>query len=146
MLNNQNTPWAEKYRASCFSEIKGQDLAIDEVRRFFREFPKKKAVVFHGPAGVGKTSMAYAIAFEMDAEILELNASDLRNRQKIAEIIGPASLQKSLFRKNKIMLVDEVDGISARMDRGGLGELLRILEESRFPVIISVRASQNYRP
>lgn len=137
MINNENIPWCEKHRAICFADVKGQDLAIDKLKMFLRGFPKKKAVVLHGPPGVGKTSLAYAIAYEMDAEILELNASDFRNKQKIAEIIGPATTQGSLFKKNKIILVDEVDGISARKDRGGLGELLTLVDKSSFPVIVT---------
>jgi replication factor C large subunit len=132
----ETTPWCEKYRASCFADVKGQDLAIDKVKVFLRSFPQKKTAVLYGPAGTGKTSLAYAIAFETEAEILELNASDLRNKQKIAEIIRPASQQKSLFRKNKIILVDEIDGISAS-DRGGLPELLSIIEKTNFPVIVT---------
>jgi len=132
----ENTPWCEKYRASCFADVKGQELAIDKVKIFLRNFPAKKAIVLHGGPGTGKTSLAYAIASELDAEILELNASDLRNKKKVAEIVGPASRQKSLFKKNKILLIDEVDGISAR-DRGGLGELLTIMQVSAFPVIIT---------
>ena len=137
MINQQNIPWCEKYRAKCFADVRGQELAIDKVKIFLKSFPKKKAVVLHGPAGVGKTSLAYAIASEIDAEILELNASDFRNKMNIAGIIGPASQQMSLFRKNKIILVDEVDGISAMKDRGGLGELLGLLEKSSFPIILT---------
>jgi len=137
MINKENIPWCEKYRAKCFADVRGQDLAIDRIKVFLKSFPRKRAVVLHGPAGVGKTSLAYAIAFEMDAEILELNASDLRNKEKIYEIIGPASRQKSLFGKGKIILVDEVDGIAAVKDRGGLGELLVLLERSAFPVIVT---------
>ncbi len=136
MINQENMPWCEKHRASCFADVKGQELAIDKVKLFLRSFPKKKSVILYGGPGTGKTSLAYAIAFEMDAEILELNASDLRDKQKIAEIIGPASQQRSLFRKNKIILVDEVDGISGS-DRGGLGELLVVIEKTAFPVIIT---------
>lgn len=136
MINRENIPWSEKHRAVKFEDIKGQELAIDKVRLFLKNFPKKKAVLLHGQAGVGKTSLAYAIAFETDAEILELNASDLRNKKKIAEIIGNASQQKSLFSKNKIILVDEVDGISTT-DRGGLAELLSLLEKSAFPIVIT---------
>ena len=137
MMNMENVPWCEKYRAKCFGDVRGQDLAIDKIKIFLKSFPKKRAVVLHGPAGVGKTSLAYAIAFENDAEILELNASDLRNKNKISEIIGPASRQKSLFGKGKIILVDEVDGIHSVKDRGGIGELLILLERSAFPVIIT---------
>jgi replication factor C large subunit len=137
MMNMDNVPWCEKYRAKCFADVRGQELAIDKVKLFLRSFPKKKAIALHGPPGVGKTSLAYAIAFENDSEILELNASDFRNKAKIAEIVGPASQQRSLFKKSKIILVDEVDGISAMKDRGGLGELLGLLEKSAFPIIIT---------
>ena len=137
MMNMDNVPWCEKYRAKCFDDIKGQDLAVDKVKIFMKSFPKKRAVALHGAPGVGKTSLAYAVASEMDAEVLELNASDFRNKAKIAEIVGPASQQKSLFKKNKIILIDEVDGISSMKDRGGIAELLILMEKSSFPVIIT---------
>lgn len=137
MRDTNFIPWCEKYRAKSFDDVRGQDLAIDKVRSFLRSFPAKKVIVLHGPPGVGKTSLAYAIASEVDAEILELNASDLRDKEKISEIIGPASRQKSLFKKHKIILVDEVDGVSAIRDRGGLGELLALVEKSVFPIIVT---------
>jgi len=126
-MNPENSPWCEKYRAECFNDVKGQELAIDKVKSFLRRFPEKKAVVLYGGPGVGKTSLAYAIAAELDAEILELNASDLRDKEKINEIIKPASEQMPLFKRNKVILIDEVDGISAR-DRGGLQALLDIID------------------
>jgi len=137
MMNMNNIPWCEKYRAKCFADVKGQELAVDKVKIFLRNFPKKKAIALHGPPGVGKTSLAYAIAFENDAEILELNASDFRNKAKINEIVGPASRQKSLFKKHKIILIDEADGVSAMKDRGGITELMALLEKSAFPIIVT---------
>ena len=137
MISQKNIPWTEKYRVKTFSEVRGQELAVDKIKLFLRNYPKKKSIILHGPPGIGKTSLAYSIASENDAEILELNASDLRNKAKISEIIGPASQQKSLFRKNKIILVDEVDGVSAVKDRGGLGELLVLIEKTAFPMIIT---------
>jgi len=136
-MNMDNIPWCEKYRPKGFEDIMGQDLAIDKIRAFLSNFPKKKAVALHGPPGVGKTSLAYVIASENDAEILELNASDFRNKAKIAEIVGPASQQKSLFQKSKIILIDEADGVSAMKDRGGISELISLLDESAFPIIIT---------
>ncbi len=136
MSNSDNLPWCEKYRAHCFNDIRGQELAIDKIKSFLRNFPAKKAVIIHGAPGTGKTSLAYAIAAEHDSEILELNASDLRNKEKIFQIIGPASQQRSLFKKSKIILIDEVDGISIK-DRGGLTELLALIEKSSFPLVIT---------
>jgi len=136
-MMNVNVPWCEKYRVHGIEDIKGQDLAVDKVKMFLKSFPKKKAIVLHGSPGVGKTSLAYAVSAEMGAEILELNASDFRNKAKISEIVGPASRQASLFGKGKIILIDEVDGISAMKDRGGLVTLLGLLSKSAFPIIIT---------
>lgn len=132
----KSTTWCEKYRANCFADVKGQDLSIEKVKLFLRQFPKRKSLILHGPPGTGKTSLAYALAAEMDLEVLELNASDLRDKEKIEQILGPASQQRSLFKQGKIILVDEVDGISAR-DRGGLPELMGVIELTSFPIIIT---------
>ncbi len=136
-MMNISVPWCEKYRVKGLDDIKGQDLAIDKVKFFLKSFPKKKAIILHGPPGVGKTSLAYAVGAEMGSEILELNASDFRNKAKILEIVGPASRQASLFGKGKIILIDEVDGVSAMKDRGGLVTLLGLLTKSAFPIIIT---------
>lgn len=141
----ENIPWVEKYRVKSFKDLRGQDLTINKVGEFLKNYPKKKALVLHGPPGIGKTSLSYAIASEIDAEVMELNASDLRNKSKILEIVGPASKQKSLFKKNKIILVDEVDGVSAVKDRGGLSELIRIIEDSSFPVIVTANDIWNQK-
>jgi len=76
-------PLIEKYRAKCFGDIKGQDLAVQEVRTFFKMFPRKKALILNRPVGTGKTSMVLAFAEEHGLELFELNASDLRNRTSL---------------------------------------------------------------
>lgn len=126
----------EKYRCECFADVKGQESAIDSLKSFFRNFPFKKALLLHGPSGTGKTSLAYALAQENNLEILELNASDLRDKEKLEQILKPATQQQSLFGKmGKIILVDEIDGIT--VDRGGLPELIALIEKTSFPIIIT---------
>ncbi len=138
------TNWAEKYRPHYLSEIKGQDMAVEKIREFLynaRIETRKgklqtKAIILHGPPGTGKTAIAHAAANESNSEIFELNASDLRNSEKLREILMPATRQQSLLKKGKIILVDEVDGISGA-DRGGLQELLRLIGSTSHPIIIT---------
>ncbi len=130
--------WAEKHRAEKFSDLRGHDSSVLEVKKFFSSFPNgRKAILLHGPAGVGKTSMAHIIKNELALEIFELNASDFRSRDNLLAKLKPASEQASLFKKGKVLLVDEVDGLSSTKDTGGLPELLNLIEETQFPIIIT---------
>ncbi len=131
-----NKTFIEKYRPKKYLDIIGQEKAIEEIKLFLQQFPKKKALILHGPAGTGKTSLVHAAASENNIEILELNASDLRNRQKLEEILKPATEQKSLFKKGKVLLMDEVDGVTGT-DRGGIPELVTIIQNTSFPIIMT---------
>lgn len=131
--------WTEKYRPKSFVEVEGQDQAVFLLKEFLKKFGRggsNKAVILYGPPGTGKTSLAFAAADANKAELFELNASDLRNREKLRGILRPATEQRSLLRENKVILVDEVDGIS-ETDRGGLLELLALVESSAYPLVIT---------
>ncbi len=133
---NSSISWTEKYRPKKLEEVKGQTYAVEKLKNFIQGNIRKKAIALHGPPGTGKTTLAQVLANELNSEIFELNASDLRNKQKMQEILKPALEQKSLIKENKIILVDEVDGILG-IDRGGLPELIRLLEKSKYPIIIT---------
>lgn len=128
--------FAEKYRAKTFTDIIGQQEAIITIKNFLAEFPAKRGLILYGPAGTGKTSLVHAAAHELNAEILELNASDLRNRLKLEEVLKPATLQQSLFKRKKILLMDEVDGVTGT-DIGGIPELVHIIEDTKHPIIMT---------
>jgi replication factor C large subunit len=136
-------PWVEKYRPQSFLDIKGQELALARIKKYVEDFnlgklmtKAKKSLVLHGSPGTGKTTLAMVMAKETNSEIFELNASDLRNKNKIKEILKPAMEQKSLTKKNKLILVDEADGIST-VDRGGITELVSIISQTTYPVVIT---------
>lgn len=123
----------EKYRPKKVSEVIGQPEGLRQLVQFLKG--KKKIGMVHGPIGSGKTSAIHAAAREIGFEVLELNAGDFRDKQKIREVIGSAVAQRSLFFKKKLIFIDEVDNLSSR-DYGGLAEINNILKSTSYPVIM----------
>jgi len=140
-------PFTIKYQPKKTKEIIGQDTSIRKLKEFVVNFKrqKKNAALIYGPSGVGKTISVHALANELDLEILEVNASDVRNADQINSLIGSAAKQMSLFSKGKIILVDEVDGLSGMKDRGGLLAITKLIEKSAFPMILTITNPWDYK-
>jgi len=132
-------PWTKKYAPHKISDIISQEKAVSDLKEFMKNFRKhaKKSALLFGPSGTGKTSSVYAIADEMNYEVVEVNASDFRNKAQIDSVLGNALKQKSLFANEKIILVDEIDGLAGTEDRGGLTELITLLEDPKFAVVMT---------
>lgn len=128
-----------KYAPKNSDQVFGQDKAVSELKDFINNYKTKrnKAALLLGPIGCGKTSSVYALAKEMNYDILELNSSDLRNAENISHFLGSALGQQSLFFTPKIVLIDEVDNISGTADRGCIPALLKAIEKSSFPVVLT---------
>jgi len=139
LLLMDSQPWTRKHQPKKTGDVVGQAGAIRSLREFMAGYKnsKKKVMLIYGPPGCGKTSSVYAAANEFGMEVLEINASDTRNQKAITETIGPALKQQSLFSRSKVILIDELDGISGTKDRGGVAALSRLLSESAFPVVIT---------
>ncbi|MBI2651192.1 replication factor C large subunit [Candidatus Woesearchaeota archaeon] len=132
-------PFTIKYRTRKINDIVGQDIAIKKLKNFVADFKRqrKNAAFVYGPSGVGKTASVHAIANELNLEILEVNASDVRNTEQINSLIGSAVFQRSLFFRSKIILLDEIDGISGAEDRGCLQAIAKLIEKNPFPIILT---------
>ncbi|MCX8194054.1 MAG: replication factor C large subunit [Candidatus Pacearchaeota archaeon] len=130
-------PFTEKYKPT-YDEIACSQESKSALKKFILEFQKqnKKAALLFGPSGCGKTSSVYALASQLNYEVIELNASDFRNKQNISEIIGKVSQQHSLFSRGKIVLIDELEGISGDKDKGGIPEVVRLIETTSWPIIL----------
>ncbi|MBT6941373.1 replication factor C large subunit [Candidatus Woesearchaeota archaeon] len=127
-------PWCEKYKAESI-----EDLAVDpsSLKKLMEIIDAKGVALIHGPTGSGKTSAIEMIAKEKDFELIEMNASDFRDSENIRRVIGGSLQQQSLFKRKKLILIDELNGISGREDRGGLLFLNKLLGKNKFPVIMT---------
>ncbi len=135
--------WVEKYRPRRLSEIVDLEDVKKRVVEWIKEWlsgriPEKRAILLVGPPGTGKTTLAHVIANEFGLEILELNASDVRTGERLRQVVGRAMHEASLFGfRGRLILLDEVDGIHAREDRGGLTAIIELVKESRWPIIMT---------
>src|SRR3989338_2481708 len=120
------------YAPENSDQVFGQQKAVSELRDFILNYKskKQKAALLHGPIGTGKTSSVYALAKELDYDLLELNSSDLRDEASMKSFLSSALGQQSLFFRPKIILIDEVDNISGREDRGCIPALVSEIESS----------------
>ncbi|RLG82291.1 MAG: replication factor C large subunit, partial [Thermoprotei archaeon] len=148
-MMSKRIPWIIKYRPKRLGDVVDQDKAKQEFIAWLKSWisgkPSKKATLLYGPAGCGKTSLVEAAANEYGFELVEMNASDFRRRQDIERIVGIAARQRSLFARGKIILLDEVDGISATADRGALDAILHLIEVSKHPIVMTANDPWNPR-
>ena len=116
-MNVEKSLWTEKYRPSDFSDIKGQKDIVKRVKAFVEQ-KNLPHLMFAGPAGVGKTSLALVIAKKLFKDLwhqnfLELNASDERGidiiRNKVKDFARTRAIGDVPF---KIIYLDECDALT----------------------------------
>ena len=113
----ESTIWTEKYRPSTFEEIKGQQEVVEKLKAFV-ETKNMPHLLFSGPAGVGKTTLALVVAKQLFGEnwrqnVLELNASDERGidvvRVKVKDFARTKAIGDVPF---KLIYLDESDALT----------------------------------
>ena len=156
--------WTVKYAPTATSMICGNKGQVEKLQAWLRAWPvnvkskfKKpgkegwgvfRAMILHGPPGIGKTTAAHLAAKLEGYDIRESNASDTRSK-KLVEIglkgvLDTTSLLGYFARDGKevdaekkrlVLIMDEVDGMSAG-DRGGVGALAAVCRKTNIPIIL----------
>ena len=114
---NESVIWTEKYRPVNFEEIKGQEEIVSKVKAFVEQ-KNLPHLMFAGPAGIGKSTLALVTAKQMFGSewrqnFLELNASDERGidvvRVKVKDFARTKAIGDVPF---KIIFLDECDALT----------------------------------
>jgi replication factor C large subunit len=129
--------WSEKYRPQNFMDLIGNEDARQLFVGWFEKWKKgTKPLLLVGPPGIGKTTLANLAGKNFGYDMISLNASDVRNKKNIQEILEPVLGNQTVLGKPMIF-VDEVDGVHGRSDYGGVEALINILKEPTIPIILA---------
>lgn len=168
--------WTTKYAPTQASQICGNKGQVLKIQKWLEAWPRnhkmafqmrgadgtgaERAIIIHGPPGIGKTTAAHLAAKLEGYDIIESNASDTRSKKLVESGLQDVLDNNSLLgffagdgkpvdpQKRKIVLImDEVDGMSAG-DRGGVGALAHLCKKTDIPMILicNDRKSQKMKP
>lgn len=133
--------WSEIYRpVKVLDMIGNEDERLMVMKWLSGWVVGSKPLLLIGPPGVGKTTLVHALARQLDYDLIEMNASDTRNRDQLEQLIIPILVNTSIFGKNILLFLDEVDGISGREDTGGIESIVRIMKQPTIPVIMAANS------
>ena len=106
--NRQNTPLASRVRPQTLDQFVGQThlLGTGKILRELIENDQVSSMIFWGPPGVGKTTLAEIIARQTQAKFLSFSAVDSSIR-KIKDIMKQAEGDREIGEQT-IVFVDEI--------------------------------------
>jgi replication factor C small subunit len=124
----------EKFRPTFIDDVVGQEEAVRIVMGLAARVPEGGVfphLLFHGPPGCGKTTLAYAVArsvlgFGWRDNFLELNASDERGIAMVQGRLKPLVNQAVAEAPFRIVFLDEADSLT----RDAQDALRRIIEQA----------------
>ncbi|MCI4345705.1 MAG: AAA family ATPase [Thermoplasmata archaeon] len=154
-------PLTERYRPDRLSGVVGNPRAVDALRRWADTWeigsgpPRLRAVLLEGAPGLGKTTAAWALARERGWSVVEMNASEARNKSAIEAVAGRASLSGGFtddgkFRRVReggrtLILLDEADCLSGRAVEGAARKApkrpLREFLQARYGTTVALAAA-----
>ena len=139
-ITNGAFVWAEKYRPAKLADVINQKHIVERVKAFVKD-RNVPNMLFAGPPGSGKTTVALAIAREVygkewRANVLEKNASDERGIDVIRGAVKDFARTKSMGAvPYKIILLDEADALTQEAQQALRRTMETYTSVSRFILI-----------
>ncbi len=129
-----------KYAPKKLADVVGNHDRIEQIRQWILHWisgKKRRPLLVWGPPGIGKTSLAYALSGEYDLDVIEMNASELRDKGRVEKLTAGTMLAGSLFGRTRLVLIDDVDMLAGRKDSGGSAAISKFLKENPCPILLT---------
>ncbi|MCP8309942.1 MAG: AAA family ATPase [Candidatus Methylarchaceae archaeon HK01M] len=130
--------WVERYGPKNIKDMVGNEETRISFLNWLKDWKKgSKPAILIGPPGTGKTTLVHLAADELGYNLIELNASDVRTKDKMTQKLGPTLSTHSLFNGKSLIFLDEVDGMYYRQDRGGIEFVQELIDSGRVPLVMA---------
>jgi replication factor C small subunit len=128
--------WTEKYRPKTLDEVIDQKHIVSRLRAWVKK-GSVPHMLFAGPAGVGKTTIALCLARELfgdrwKSNFQETNASDERGINVVRGRVKDFARMKSLGADFKIIFLDESDALTPEAQQALRRTMERFSDSCRF--------------
>lgn len=109
----QIAPLADRIRPTKVEEVVGQKHLLGKGKFLRRCIDAKRipSMIFHGPTGTGKTTLAKVIANEVSMEFYQLNAVT-SGVKDIRDVVGKAKESLTYHQKGNLLFIDEIHRFS----------------------------------
>jgi replication factor C small subunit len=107
MENSNHSLLVEKYRPNKLENYVGNENIKKSISSYLKQNDIQN-LIFYGPAGTGKTTLAKIIIKNLDCDSLYINASDERGIETIRDKVQSFASVAS-FKPIKIVILDEAD-------------------------------------
>tara|TARA_R100000908_G_scaffold62171_2_gene41135 strand:+ start:1449 stop:2363 length:915 start_codon:yes stop_codon:yes gene_type:complete len=107
MVRNDHTLLVEKYRSKTLDDYVGNEHIKKTINQYISQNDIQN-LIFYGPAGTGKTTLAKLIVNNLNCDHLYINASDERGIETIRDKVSGFASSAS-FKPLKVVILDEAD-------------------------------------
>ena len=130
--------WSEKHRPKKLEDLLGNEEGRSKLLAWLTRWKAGgRAALLVGPPGTGKTTTVHLVAEKMNMQLVELNASDTRTKEKLSKRVGEVLGSASLFGTRSLIFLDEVDGLAGRSDYGAIDFIKEAVRSSENPVVMA---------
>ena len=102
-----NTLWVEKYRPDILENYVGNENLKETISKYIEQNDIQN-LIFYGPAGTGKTTLAKLLVKNINCDFIYINASDERGIETIRDKVSGFASTMS-FKPLKVVILDEAD-------------------------------------
>ena len=102
-----NSLWVESYRPTTLENYVGNENIKVAIAKYLEQNDIQN-LIFYGPAGTGKTTLAKLCVQNLDCDHLYINASDERGIETIRDKVQSFASVAS-FKPLKVVILDEAD-------------------------------------